>query len=73
MRSGNNPKSEPKSHHLITYKDSFLYPIKRNGSTHKLRISLQGLFYLVPSPTNSPQNENLSVKMVKFTGKDLGI
>jgi hypothetical protein len=71
-RNRNNKKSaEPNSRHLITYKDSFLYPITRNGSTQKIRITLQGLFFLVPTPPNSPQQEDVSIRMVKLSGKDL--
>jgi hypothetical protein len=72
-RNRNKKKSaEPNSHHLITYKDSFLYPITRNGSTQKIRISLQGLFFLVPTPTPpTSSQEDLSIKMVKLSGKNL--
>ena len=57
--------AEPHSHRLITYKDSFLYPITRDGSTQNVRINLQWLFFLVPNPANSPQPTDFSMKMVK--------
>ncbi len=61
----------PDSHRLITYKDSFLYPITKNGSTQNVRITLRWLFFLVPNPTNSPQPRNFSVKAAIFSSRDL--
>ena len=60
--------TEPSSNHLITYKDSFLHPITKGGSTH-VRIALRWLVFLVPNPTNSPQSKNFSVKMVPLRRK----
>ncbi len=62
-RRHNNQKAKPRSK-LITYEDSFLYPVE--GSTHKIRISLKGFFLLIPNPTTSPQPENLSVKPIRL-------
>ena len=64
--------AEPHSQRLITYKDSFLYPIKKNGSTQNVRITLQWLFLMAPNPINSPQPTDFSVKAITFSRKDLG-
>ncbi len=75
MGTGNrcdNKTAEPHPHHLITYKDSFLYPITKNGSTQNVRIILRWLFFPVPNPTNSPKPDDFSIKMLTFNGKDLG-
>lgn len=73
VRSRNCDKqtTEPNSNHLITYKDSFLYPITKYGSTKNIRITLQWLFFMIPNPTNSPQPHDISIKLIKL--KDLGI
>ena len=61
-RRHNNQKARLHSQ-LITYEDSFLYPM---DSTHKIRISLKGLFLLVPNPTASPLPKNFDIKMVRL-------
>lgn len=70
-RNSNQQTPEPNSHRLVTYKDSFLYPITKDGSTKNIRITLQWLFFMVPNPTDSPQPHDLSIKLIKL--KDLGI
>lgn len=61
MGAGNKPsngRTAPKSN-LVTYKESFLYPLGKS-STHKMKITLQGLFVLLPNPPTSPQSVSIS-------------
>ena len=67
----NKVSAVPDSHRLITYKDSFPFPITKNGSTQNLRITLRWLFFPVPNPTNSPQPKDFSVKAITFKKRDL--
>ncbi len=65
----NRKRAEPKSG-LVTYKESFLYPLGKS-STHKMKITLQGLFVLIPNPPNSPNSDRLTISAMTFSEKNL--
>ncbi len=62
-------QKEPGHKRLVTYTDSFLYPITHNGSTHNIRITLRWLFLMLPNPTNSPQPDNFSLEVLGAAAK----
>ena len=64
-------RAAPKSN-LVTYKESFLYPLGKN-STHKMKITLQGLFVLIPNPPNSPPHDRdrITIGAMTFPEKTL--
>ncbi len=70
-KPNNRKRAEPKSKNLIMYEESFLYPLGKS-STHKMKITLQGLFVLVPNPPPfSQQNDRLTISAMTFSERDL--